>query len=79
MGNNDSKNKKHKTRQKETIDNVQEFISDVSNVFSPIWLRCIIQTNNGYKWFLLDNRCYFLFYFRLFLVILYLTFKIFKN
>ena len=79
MDDGDSKNKTHKTRQKETIGNVQGLILDVSNVLSSVWLRRTIQIDNGSKWFLLDGRRSFLLYFRLFLVVLYLTFEIFKN
>jgi hypothetical protein len=79
MDDGDSKNKTHKTKQKEKINVVQRYIINVSDVLSSVWLRCPIQTNNGYKWFLLDSRRRFLFYFRLFLVVLYLTFEIFKN
>ena len=79
MDDGDSKNKTHKTQQKKTTDIVQGLITDVSNVFSPVWLRRSIQANNGYKWFLLDGRCRFLFYFRMLLVILYITIQIFKN
>jgi hypothetical protein len=80
MDDSDSKkNKTHKTRSKETIDIVQGLILDARNVLSPVWLRRIIQTNNGYKWFLLDGRCRFLLYFRMLLVILYIAIQIFKN
>ena len=78
MDDGDSKNKTHKTRQKETINFIQRYIINVSNVLSSVWLRRTFQTNNGYKWFLLDSRRCFLFYFRLFLVAVYLTYEAFK-
>jgi hypothetical protein len=57
---------------------IQRCISNVSDVFSTIWLRCIIQTNNGFKWVVLGSRCSLLLNFRLFLVILYLTYQAIK-
>jgi len=52
---------------------------NVRNVFPTIWLRFSIQANNGLKWFLLDSRYYFLFNFRMFLVIIYIIIKTFKK
>lgn len=31
-------------------------------LFSTIWLRCLIQDNNGLEWFLLDHGYRILFY-----------------
>ena len=57
---------------------IQRYISNVSDVLSPIWLRRIVQVNNGFEWFVLGSRYNFLFNFRLLLVIVYLTYETFK-
>jgi hypothetical protein len=57
---------------------IQRYISNVSNVLSPIWVRCSIQINNGSEWFVLGSRYRFLFYFRLFLVGLYISYEVLK-
>lgn len=57
---------------------LQRYVSNVSNVLSPIWVRRIIQINNGYEWFVLGCRYRFLFNFRMFLVFLYISYQIFK-
>ena len=68
-----------KVKAKRTQDNVlQRYIANVSNVLSPLWLRRLIQINNGFEWFVLGCRYRFLFYFRMFLVVLYLTYETFK-
>jgi hypothetical protein len=56
----------------------KRYLTNVSDVLSPIWLRLPFQTNNGCEWFILGSRYRFLFYFRLFLVILYITYTTFK-
>jgi len=53
-------------------------VANVSDVLSAIWLRCIIQIDNGCKWFILGSRCSFLFNFRLFLVGLYIAYTLSK-
>ena len=65
-------------REKQKINILQRYISNVSDVLSPIWLRRIIQVNNGFEWFILGCRYRFLFYFRLFLVVLYISYEIIK-
>ncbi len=65
-------------REKQKINILQRYISNVSDVLSPIWLRRIIQVNNGSEWFILGCRYRFLFYFRLFLVVLYISYEIIK-
>lgn len=68
-----------KIKAKRTQDNVlQRYIANVSNVLSPLWVRRPFQINNGFEWFVLGCRYRFLFYFRMFLVILYLTYETFK-
>jgi hypothetical protein len=57
---------------------LQRFISDVGNVFSPARVRRIIQVNDGSNWFILGCRYRFLLPFRIFLVILYLTYQAFS-
>lgn len=55
---------------------IQRYVSDVGNVFSPTRIRRIIQVNDGGNWFILGCRYRLLFNFRIFLVILYLTFEV---
>jgi hypothetical protein len=57
---------------------IQRYIFNVSDVLSPIWVRRPIQINNGYEWFVLGSRYRFLFYFRLFLVGLYISYEVLK-
>ena len=73
----DKKNKISK-REKQKVNFLQRYISNVSDVLSPIWVRRIIQVNNGFEWFILGSRYRFLFNFRMFLVILYITYETFK-
>ena len=56
----------------------KRYLTNVSDVLSPIWLRRPIQIDNGYEWFILGSRYRFLFYFRMFLVILYIIYTSFK-
>jgi hypothetical protein len=73
----DKQNKISK-REKQSTNFLQRYVSNVSDVLSPIWVRRIIQVNNGHEWFILGSRYSFLLYFRMFLVILYLTYQIVK-
>jgi hypothetical protein len=73
----DKKNKISK-REKQKNNFLQRYISNVSDVLSPIWVRRLIQINNGFEWFVLGCRYRFLFNFRLFLVFLYITYQVFK-
>ena len=57
---------------------IQRYVSDVSNVFSSARVRRIIQVNDGSNWFILGSRYRFLLNFRIFLVILYLTYQAFN-
>ena len=57
---------------------IQRYLANVSNVLSPIWVRRLIQINNGFEWFVLGSRYNFLFNFRLLLVIVYLTYETFR-
>jgi hypothetical protein len=65
-------------KQTQKIGVIQRYIFNVSNVLSPIWVRRPIQINNGYEWFVLGSRYRFLFYFRLFLVGLYISYEVLK-
>ena len=62
----------------ETLGGIKGNIINVSNVFSTIRLRCIVQTYNEYKRIVLDSRRCVLFNFRFFLVGIYLTYEILK-
>ena len=65
-------------RQKQKTSVLQRYVSNVSDVLSPIWVRRLIQINNGFEWFVLGCRYRFLFNFRLFLVFLYITYQVLK-
>jgi hypothetical protein len=73
----DKKNKISK-REKQKNNFLQRYVTNVSDVLSPIWVRRLIQINNGFEWFVLGCRYRFLFNFRLFLVFLYITYQVFK-
>jgi len=73
----DKQNKIFK-REKQSTNFLQRYVSNVSDVLSPIWVRRIIQVNNGHEWFILGSRYSFLLYFRMFLVVLYLTYQVVK-
>jgi len=77
MSDGDTKTETIKT-QTNQISICEGCIADVGNVFSAFWLRCALQTYNGYKRLLLGSRLSFLFNFRLFLVILYITYTLSK-
>ena len=79
MDDSDSKNKTIKTIKKEASGILQRFIFDASYVFPAAWLRRPIQADYGPDWVLLGRGRSFLFYFRLFLVVLYIAIEIFKN
>jgi hypothetical protein len=57
---------------------LQRYVTHVSDVLSPIWIRRFIQVNHGFEWFILGCRYRFLLNFRMFLVVLYLTYETFK-
>jgi hypothetical protein len=78
MDEDDSEKNKQTKRQKQPSNFLQRYISNVSDVLSPIWVRRIIQVNNGLEWLILGSRYRFLFNFRMFLVILYITYETFK-
>jgi hypothetical protein len=78
MDDGDSKNSKQIKKQGFKIEFIQRYISNVSDVLSPIWVRRPIQVNNGHEWFILGSRYRFLFNFRLFLVVIYITYEVLK-
>lgn len=77
MDDGDKQNKQTKTK-RASFNVLQRYISNVSDVLSTIWVRRTIQNDNGYKRLVLDSRRSFLFNFRLFLVIVYIAYEIFK-
>lgn len=72
------KNNSQIQRKREQTSFLQRYIANVGNVLSPIWVRRLIQVNNGFEWFVLGCRYRFLFNFRLFLVVLYISYEILK-
>jgi len=78
MDDGDIKENKQVKGKRTPINFIQRYISNVSNVLSPLWIRRTIQINNGYEWFILGSRYNFLFNFRLFLVVVFLIIQIFK-
>lgn len=78
MDDGDIKENKQVKRKRTQINFIQRYISNVSNVLSPLWIRRTIQINNGYEWFILGSRYNFLFNFRLLLVVVFLIIQIFK-
>ena len=78
MEDGDIKENKQVKRKRTQINFIQRYISNVSNVLSPLWIRRTIQINNGYEWFILGSRYNFLFNFRLLLVVVFLIIQIFK-
>jgi hypothetical protein len=75
MDDDDSEQNKKTKRKKGTSNVLQRYVAYVSDVLSPIWLRRLIQINDGNHWFILGCRYHFLFNFRVFLVILYITYE----
>ena len=78
MDDGDIKENKQVKRKRTQINFIQRYISNVSNVLSPLWIRRTIQINNGREWFILGSRYNFLFRFRLLLVVVFLIIQIFK-
>ena len=61
------------------FEGLQRYITNVSDVLSTAWLRCIIQTNDGIDRFVLGSRHNLLLNFRLFLVGIWLTYETLKR
>ena len=65
-------------RQRQEINFLQRYISNVSDVLSTSWIRCTIQADDGSDRFVLGSRRYLLLNFRMFLVVLYLAYETLK-
>ena len=78
MDGDDSEQDQELKRKRKEDNFLQRYVSYVSNVLSPIWIRRPIQIDNGLNWFVLGCRYRFLFNFRMFLVVLYITYETFK-
>ena len=74
----DGKQNQKIKRQKQEVNLLQRYISNVSDVLSTSWIRCTIQADDGSDRFVLGCRRYLLLNFRMFLVILYLAYETFK-
>lgn len=75
MEDGETSDKRYKKQRKK--DNfLQRYITNVSDVLSAIRVRHIVQISNGHDWFVLGSRYNFLLYFRVFLVMLYITYQI---
>ena len=74
----DKQNKTQIQQKRKEVSFLQRYVSNVSDVLSPIWVRRPIQVNNGFEWFILGSRYSFLLYFRVFLVVLYISYEILK-
>lgn len=60
--------------QGDETDPLSRYISNVSDVLSPLWVRRFIQVIDGGHWLVLGCRYNFLLHFRVFLVVLYFVF-----
>ena len=78
MDGDDSEQNQKIKRQKQEINFLQRYISNVSDVLSTSWIRCTIQDNDGSDRFVLGSRRYLLLNFRVFLVVLYIAYETFK-
>jgi len=72
------KNNKKIRKQREQIGALSRYIFNVGDVLSTIGVRCVVQANDGYNRLVLGSRRGLLLNFRLFLVVLYLTYETFK-
>ena len=78
MDGDDSEQDKKIKRKRETHSFLQRYVTNVSDVLSTTWLRCTIQANDGTDRFVLGSRRYLLLNFRMFLVVLYIAYEVFK-
>ena len=72
------KNKKQIRKQREQIGALSRYIFNVSHVLSTFGVRCVVQANDGYNRLILGSRRGLLLNFRIFLVILYIAYEIYK-
>jgi hypothetical protein len=61
--------------QRDKTNPLSRYVAYVSDVLSPIWVRRLIQIDDGGNWFVLGCRYRFLLYFRMFLVIFFYIIK----
>jgi len=61
------------------INKIKRSIFDAGNVLSSIWVRLSVQISNGGEWLILGGRHHFLWNFRMFLAVIYFTFKTFEK
>lgn len=79
MDDGDSEKNNQKIRkQREQIGALSRYIIDAGNVFSTFGVRCAVQIYDGYHRLLLGSRRGILLNFRIFLVILYIAYEIYK-
>ncbi len=72
------KNNKKIRKQREQIGALSRYIFNVGDVLSTIGVRCVVQANDGYNRLVLGSRRGLLLNFRIFLVILYIAYEIYK-
>ena len=65
MDDGDSKKNKQIKGKGASLDALQRYITNVSDVLSPLWVRRPLQVIDGGHWLILGCRYYFLFYFLL--------------
>jgi hypothetical protein len=77
MSDGDTKTETTKNKRNQTSI-CERCIVAFSHVLPSIWVRCTIQADNGLERFVLDSRRRLLLNFRLFLVIVYIAYTLFK-
>jgi len=65
-------------KQGKEVSFLKRHVINVGDVFSSFGIRRTIQIDDGSNWLILGCRYNFLFNFRMFLVIVYLTYETFK-
>lgn len=78
MDDDDSEENQKTKRKRKKINFLQRYLTNAGDVFSTIWIRRLIQINDGFNWIILGCRYRFLLYFRMLLVILYIAYETFK-
>jgi len=74
----DSKNITQIQREESPFRIFQRDIINASHVLSPVWLRRVVQTNNGLDRLILGSGRSFLWNFRVFLCFIYLVYALLK-
>ena len=72
------KNNQKIRKQREQIESLQRYILNAGDVLSTFGVRCVVQANDGYNRLVLGSRRGVLLNFRIFLVILYIAYEIYK-